>query len=215
MVVRQVGGNYFEMAKDTRPVVVFVLGGPGAGKGTQCGLVAKRYGFHHISAGDCLREERAREGSEYGALIEKYIREGMIVPVEITCELLRMKMRVLGWDNGRFLVDGFPRNRNNLDGWYAACAGDVQTAFCLNLECPESVMEERLLKRGETSGRIDDNIVSLRKRFQTFQNETQAILQHFTEEGKCFNVDANRPVDEVWNDVSKFFDNLLATPADD
>jgi len=61
--------------------VVFVLGGPGAGKGTQCALLCKEFGFVHLSAGDLLREERMRAGSPYGELINNYIKEGQIVPM--------------------------------------------------------------------------------------------------------------------------------------
>lgn len=64
----------------------------GAGKGTQCEKIVNAYGFTHLSAGDLLREERAREGSEFGALIEDYITNGKIVPVEITCSLLENAM---------------------------------------------------------------------------------------------------------------------------
>ena len=64
----------------------------GAGKGTQCEKIVSEFGFKHLSAGDLLREERARDGSEFGALIEDYITNGKIVPVEITCSLLENAM---------------------------------------------------------------------------------------------------------------------------
>eukprot|EP00922_Rhytidocystis_sp_ex-Travisia-forbesii_P019239 GHVS01028512.1.p1 GENE.GHVS01028512.1~~GHVS01028512.1.p1 ORF type:complete len:246 (+),score=39.68 GHVS01028512.1:204-941(+) len=103
-----------------RPVVVFVLGGPGAGKGTQCSRISDEFGFVHISAGDCLREERNSPNSQYGSMINKHIKEGSIVPVEVTVELLINKMKASGWEKSKFLIDGFPRNQNNLDGWQAA-----------------------------------------------------------------------------------------------
>jgi len=71
-----------------QPVVIFILGGPGSGKGTQCQLLNENYKFHHLSAGDLLRAERKKEGSENGALIQKYIDEGKIVPSQITIALL-------------------------------------------------------------------------------------------------------------------------------
>ena len=77
---------------ETKPKVVFVLGAPGAGKGTQCEKIVAEYGFTHLSAGDLLREERNRKGSEFGSLIEDYITNGKIVPVEITCSLLENAM---------------------------------------------------------------------------------------------------------------------------
>jgi UMP-CMP kinase len=83
------------------------LGGPGAGKGTQCQNLVRDYGFIHLSAGDLLREERKREGSQYGELINHYIKEGLIVPMEITVSLLEAAMIKSG--KHRFLIDGFPR----------------------------------------------------------------------------------------------------------
>lgn len=99
------------------PEVVFVLGGPGAGKGTLCRYIVERYNYVHLSAGDLLREERSKPGSQYGELIESHIKNGTIVPVEITCSLLDRAMRTSDNPHGRFLIDGFPRNRDNLDGW--------------------------------------------------------------------------------------------------
>ena len=71
-------------------VVVFVLGGPGAGKGTHCAHLVEDYGFVHLSAGDLLRAEQARPGSQYGQMIADYIKDGKIVPMEVTISLLRM-----------------------------------------------------------------------------------------------------------------------------
>ncbi|PFH33189.1 UMP-CMP kinase [Besnoitia besnoiti] len=101
-----------------KPKIVFVLGGPGAGKGTQCELLMKHHNVVHISAGDCLREERQRPNSKDGELIQECIREGRIVPVEITLTLILKKMLAHGWARV-FLIDGFPRNQDNLDGWLA------------------------------------------------------------------------------------------------
>lgn len=79
---------------DKKPNIVFVLGAPGSGKGTVCAKVVETFGFVHLSAGDLLREERQRKGSEYGELIESYITNGQIVPVEITCSLLENAMNL-------------------------------------------------------------------------------------------------------------------------
>src|SRR6201996_4911431 len=68
--------------------VIFVLGGPGSGKGTQCARLVKDFKFKHLSAGDLLREEQNRAGSEFGDLIAEYIRDGKIVPMEVTIQLL-------------------------------------------------------------------------------------------------------------------------------
>jgi UMP-CMP kinase len=89
--------------------VIFVLGGPGAGKGTQCQKLVADYGFKHLSAGDLLREEQDRPGSQFGEMIKSYIKEGTIVPMEVTIQLLEnaMKASMEGENKkGLFLIDG-------------------------------------------------------------------------------------------------------------
>ncbi|KAG0280105.1 bifunctional uridylate/adenylate kinase, partial [Linnemannia gamsii] len=133
--------------------VIFVLGGPGAGKGTQCANLVRDFGFVHLSAGDLLREEQQRPGSQYGELIKTYIREGRIVPMEVTIALLENAMLASG--QKRFLIDGFPRKMDQAMKFEETV---VPSKFTLYFECPEEVMLGRLMKRGETSGRADDNI---------------------------------------------------------
>jgi UMP-CMP kinase len=87
-----------------------IVGGPGTGKGTQCAKLVKDWDFIHLSAGDLLRAEQQREGSQYGALIKKFIQEGEIVPMEITVGLLQKAMQEnVRKDRRKFLIDGFPR----------------------------------------------------------------------------------------------------------
>ena len=88
--------------------VIFVLGGPGAGKGTQCANLVRDYGFAHLSAGDLLREEQDRPGSQFGEMIKQLIKEGTIVPMEITVRLLENAMGREIKDTGKtkFLIDG-------------------------------------------------------------------------------------------------------------
>jgi hypothetical protein len=94
--------------------VIFVLGGPGAGKGTQCVKLVSDYGFKHLSAGDLLREEQDRAGSEFGEMIKTYIKEGTIVPMEVTIQLLENAMKTAMDTEGKkmFLIDGMPTCRN-------------------------------------------------------------------------------------------------------
>ena len=86
--------------------VIYVLGGPGAGKGTQCANLVRDYGFTHLSAGDLLRAEQDREGSEFGSMIKEYIADGKIVPMEVTVQLLENAMMDQDKGKGRFLIDG-------------------------------------------------------------------------------------------------------------
>ena len=86
--------------------VIFVLGGPGAGKGTQCANIVRDYGFTHLSAGDLLRAEQDREGSEFGDMIKEHIKAGTIVPMEVTVQLLENAIKDKNDGEGRFLIDG-------------------------------------------------------------------------------------------------------------
>lgn len=191
------------------PRVVFVLGGPGAGKGTQCQKIVKEFNFTHLSAGDLLREERAKPGSEYGELIERHIKNGSIVPVEITCSLLERAMQES--NNNKFLIDGFPRNQDNLDGWNKRCLSKIHFMFVLFFDCSMEVCEKRCLARGAAgSGRSDDNLESLRKRFRTYENDTMPIIQHYEKLNKVHRINADQTPEKVFDDVSKVFSEYLA-----
>jgi len=188
-----------------QPNGVFALGGPGAGKGTMCELAEQQLNWVHLSAGDLLRAERKREGSENGKLIEDYIAQGKIVPVEITVTLLKAAMEAEMASSGRsnFLVDGFPRSLENWAGWKRVFGEDCVIPVMLFFECPLAVLEARILKRGKYSGRSDDNIESLRKRFVTYKEETMPIVEVFREKGKAVELDTSLERVEVWELVKK------------
>ncbi|XP_044726858.1 UMP-CMP kinase [Chrysoperla carnea] len=191
------------------PKIVFVLGAPGSGKGTQCQNIVKEFGFDHLSAGDLLRAERQTPGSPDGELIEQHIKEGKIVPVEITCRLIEKAMNVS--KNDKFLIDGFPRNEDNLIGWNKQMSEKVQLLFVLFFECDEKTCTERCLSRGAAgSGRSDDNIESLKKRFQTYQNDTLPIINLYDEQGLVKRIDANGSPSAVFDLVKVVFNDVLS-----
>ena len=111
----------------------FVLGGPGSGKGTLCADLVRDNGFIHLSAGDLLRQERDTVGSKHGALINENILAGKIVPVEITVNLLKSAMEQNGWTNSKFLIDGFPRNDDNVRGFESILGPHVNMPYVLFL----------------------------------------------------------------------------------
>ena len=183
----------------------------------------------------------------------------------MTVKLLLDAIRADG--GKRFLIDGFPRNTNNLSGWCAArgpapgryspsggaavpsrcvphvpclrccrqqqASNDFRVAGVLVFDCPEEVMEERLLERGKTSGRTDDNVDSIRKRFKTFKDETMPVLKYYEHQvpakaaparsphsptrgrhetqGLVTSIDGTRSPDEVWADTTAFIDGLEAS----
>ncbi|XP_069693051.1 UMP-CMP kinase-like [Periplaneta americana] len=195
------------MSSADKPDVVFVLGAPGAGKGTQCENIVKEFGFIHLSAGDLLREERNKEGSKYGELIEENIRNGRIVPVEITCSLIEMAMEKSA--SNKFLIDGFPRNQDNLEGWDRMMSSKVNLLFILFFECPQEVCVNRCLQRGAAgSGRSDDNIDSLKKRFHTYMNDTMPIIKYYEEKDLVKQVDATGTPEQIFEEVKTIFRSL-------
>lgn len=188
--------------KSSKSSVVFVLGGPGSGKGTNCARIVELFGYTHLSAGDLLRDER-KSGSALAEMIESYIKEGKIVPAEVTVDLLRKAMQKSG--NSKFLVDGFPRDMDNLRCWEQKMTDVANVKFLLYLSCPQEIMLARLLERGKTSGRSDDNADSIKKRFETYESQTKPIIEHFTKLGKTKEVNSNRDIEVVFTDVSKHF----------
>lgn len=188
--------------KGGKPIIIFVLGGPGSGKGTQCAKIVRDYHYVHLSAGDLLREEQ-QSGSKHGEMIAKMIKNGEIVPSEVTIGLLRAAIEKNLSTTNKFLVDGFPRNHENNEAWERVMAGFSETKAVLFFECPEEVMEKRLLSRGVSSGRSDDNIQSIKKRFHTFINSTIPVVEYYEKKNKVARINANREADEIYEDVKK------------
>jgi len=197
--------------------VIFVLGGPGAGKGTQCARLVEDFGFCHLSAGDLLRAEQHRVGSEFGELIQRCIKEGNIVPMEVTVKLLENAMHAAmkderpgeGWagGKGRFLIDGFPRKMDQaLKFDETVCL----SALVLFYSTTQEVMLDRLLERGKTSGREDDNEESIMKRFNTYKETTMPVIEHYRKLGKVAEVDSSSSVEEVHQKSSVVIRDVFA-----
>ncbi|KIJ20836.1 hypothetical protein PAXINDRAFT_160301 [Paxillus involutus ATCC 200175] len=188
--------------------VIYVLGGPGAGKGTQCGKLVEDFNFSHLSAGDLLRAEQNREGSHYGDLIRTCIREGKIVPMEVTIKLLQIAMSAElrtrsspEWSDGRgrFLVDGFPRKMDQaLEFDKTVCIPSQVLVF----EADEEVMIQRILERGKTSGRDDDNIETLKKRFQTHKELTEPVIEYYEKQDKVVKINTNQSIEQCHKEAS-------------
>ena len=117
------------------------------------------------------------------------------MPVVITVKLLQDAMAEVINATGKvnFLIDGFPRSLENWNGYKEVfgITSDAQMPTMLFFECPLPVLEKRVLKRAKHSGRSDDNVESLRKRFNTFKDETMQIVNTFRDAGKCVEVDSS------------------------
>ncbi|XP_014224732.1 UMP-CMP kinase [Trichogramma pretiosum] len=192
-----------------KPEVLFILGGPGAGKGTICSKIVDKYGYVHLSAGDLLREERAKPDSQYGELIEGHIKSGTIVPVEITCSLLDRAMQESESPHNKFLIDGFPRNEDNLQGWTKTMSDKTDVKGVLFFECSEEVCTQRCLNRGaKGSGRSDDNAEVLKKRHETYITGTMPIVEHYKKLGLVYSFDGEKSPNAVFADVQKALKEL-------
>lgn len=139
--------------------------------------------------------------------------EGKLVPGEIAVQLMKKAMEKHGWAAKRYLIDGFPRGQENLDGWTRVMGDSVDVPFVLFFDANEDTMIERILERAKTSGRSDDNLESLKKRFSTFNSESVPIVQFFEKKGKVRKIDALHSIDEVYAKVIEAFKAFLPTPA--
>lgn len=171
--------------------VIFMLGGPGAGKGTQCARLVEKYGAVHISSADELRKA-IRSDSPQGVRIADMIKQGQIVPARVVVGLLLSAMKAT---KGPYLIDGFPRSADNLALFEELCGPPTLT---LNFSCSEEVCEARLLQRSETSGRTDDNPETIKRRFRAYTQDTVPVITSLTERSLVTTVDAAKTEDEVF-----------------
>lgn len=184
-----------------QPNVVFVLGGPGAGKGTMCELAEMQLGWVHLSTGEILRSQR-EQGGEQAQLIESLIAGGNLVPDEIMVSLLAQAMERVTRTTGKtnFLLDGFPRCLGNLQQWHRVF-GESELPMMLYFECPFDVLEKRILGRAKYTGRSDDNVEALKVRFDRFKADTLPTVELFRSKNKCVEVDTSQSRQDVYAEV--------------
>lgn len=179
---------------------IALFGPPGAGKGTQSELLIKRYKLFYISTGDLLRKE-LKEQTDLGKQAESIIASGGLVPDEIIVQIIEKTIAGNREANG-FLFDGFPRTTIQayiLEGLMMKLGASL--TCLINLDVPEEVSVERLLARGKTSGRSDDNETVIRNRLKEYHEKTRPVLDFFKSRGVVFDVDATKPIEEVQEQV--------------
>lgn len=132
--------------------VLFIVGGPGSGKGTACEHLIEKYGFKHFSTGELLREEMKNQ-SEIGLQITDIMNRGDLVPGDISVRLLIDNISKQSQDQ-ICLVDGFPRNQDNVDWWHKIAEEQVQMIGLVYLDCSVENMKDRIMSRNQ--GRSDD-----------------------------------------------------------
>ncbi|KAL3729270.1 hypothetical protein ACJRO7_026379 [Eucalyptus globulus] len=172
---------------EKKPTVVFV--DLAVERARNVPILFSTLGFTHLSAGDLLRAE-IKSGSENGTMIHNMIKEGKIVPSEVTIKLLQKAMQESG--NDKFLIDGFPRNEENHAAFEAVTK--IEPEFVLLFDCSEEEMERRLLNRNQ--GREDDNIETIRKRFKVFLESSLPVVECYNFKEKVRKIDAGKSVEE-------------------
>ncbi|EYU24976.1 hypothetical protein MIMGU_mgv1a013540mg [Erythranthe guttata] len=180
------------------PFVTFVLGGPGSGKGTQCTRIVENFGFTHLSAGDLLRHEIS-SNTENGSMILNTIKEGKIVPSEVTVKLIQKAIE--SSENCRFLIDGFPRTEENRIAYERVTGSEPD--IVLFFDCPEEEMVKRVLNRNQ--GRIDDNLDTVKERLKVFTKLNLPVIEHYSKKGKLYKIDGTGSEDEIYERVRPVF----------
>merc|ERR1712044_123196 len=174
--------------------IVWVLGGPGCGKGTQCDKIVAKYGFTHLSSGDLLRDE-VKSGSDRGKQLNEMMEKGELVPLFVVLDLLAEAMIGKLAGSKGFLIDGYPREVAQGQEFEKEIAPCTKILY---FDVKDETMTERLLKRGQSSGRVDDNVETIKKRLNTFHQHSEPVMDHYA--AKCAKIPAERSVDEIFAD---------------
>ena len=173
-----------------------IFGAPGSGKGTQSDLLVAKYGFRHISTGDVLRAE-IKQGTELGRTAQQFIDKGQLIPDELMIEILASVYDSLCPCEG-VIFDGFPRTIPQAEALKEMLAQrGTEVSAVLQLEVPEEMLTERLLNRGKTSGRADDNAETIRKRLEVYNSQTAPLAAWYAAEGKLHAIKRYGALEEI------------------
>ncbi|MBB6482526.1 adenylate kinase [Spirochaeta isovalerica] len=179
---------------------IALFGPPGAGKGTQSEFIIKEYNLCYISTGDLLRKEIA-EGTRLGQEAESIIAAGQLVSDEIIVQLIEKTIVTNPYSHG-FLFDGFPRTYMQAYILEGLMIQHNSSLNCLiNLDVDQDLTVRRLLERGKSSGRSDDNETVIKKRLQEYNEKTHPVLEFYREKGILRNVDGNKSIDDVTGQI--------------
>lgn len=185
-----------------------LFGPPGSGKGTQAVKLIERYGLLHISTGDLFRYEIGNK-TILGQKAQEYMSKGELVPDEITIGMLKNKVDA-NPDVSGIIFDGFPRTIKQaeaLDAFLASKCSEVTALIALNV--PEDELVKRILKRGETSGRNDDNDESIiRNRIKIYNEETSQIYDYYNIQGKSKLIEGLGAIDDIFDKLTEAIDTV-------
>ena len=191
---------------------IVLFGPPGAGKGTQSQKLIDTYHLIHLSTGELLRSQIAA-GTEMGLRAKTLMDQGLLVPDEVVIGMIDHKLKENKTAPG-FIFDGFPRTVPQAAGLDALMLQNNTAITCMiALEVSEEELTKRLLLRGQTSGRPDDQDESLvRKRVQEYNTKTAPVADFYAQQGKFHAVNGIGEIEEIFNQTCAIIDSYLTQP---
>ena len=186
-----------------------LFGKPGAGKGTQAAFLKSKYQLFHISTGDLFRYH-IQGSTKLGILAKSYMDKGDLVPDDVTINMLKVAVAENSDVKG-FIFDGFPRTTAQAKALDVFLSEKLMSITAtLALEAEDDILVERLINRGKTSGRIDDqNETMIRNRFVEYNNKTALLKSFYTAQGKFHSVSGIGGVEEITQRLIELIDGLI------
>ena len=187
---------------------IVLFGKPGAGKGTQAEFLKEKYNLTHLSTGDIFRYN-IKNDTELGQLAKTFMDKGDLVPDEVTIKMLESEVDKNPQSAG-FLFDGFPRTIAQAEALDAFLESKNQSITAtVALEADDNILVQRLLERGKTSGRPDDqDEEKIRNRYDEYNQKTAPLMHYYQAQGKFKAVDGIGSIEEITQRLSKVIDNL-------
>lgn len=187
---------------------IVIFGAPGSGKGTQSDKIIAHYGLGHISTGDVLRSEIKR-GTALGNTAKGYIDQGQLIPDTLMIDILASVYDSFGKEHKGVIFDGFPRTIPQAEALKAMLAErGHKVAAMIELDVPEEELMKRLIKRGQESGRTDDNEETIKKRLGVYHSQTAPLIDWYAREGIHNHINGLGELDRIFADICQVIDNL-------